>query len=227
MTNKYSSLELTKSEEDYLKALFHLHIEQEDTKVGNNQLADYLKVSPASVNNMIKKLKTKKLVSSEKYSKLELSKMGREVAIWLIRKHRLWETFLYKYLNFSWDEVHEVAEQLEHIKSPKLIDELDRFMKYPKKDPHGDIIPNEHGDFELTPKTTLAHLTSGSRCKLMAVNDNSVAFLKYVSEIGLALSSDIKVLEVKEFDGSIRIEFGGKTETVSKKFANNIFVEIS
>ena len=226
MTNKFYSYELTKSEEDYLKALFQLVIENEEVKVGNNQLAEYLKVSPASANNMIKKLKTKKLVRSEKYGKLELSEEGKEIAVWLIRKHRLWETFLYKYMNFSWDEVHDVAEQLEHIKSAKLIDQLDKFMDYPRKDPHGDIIPDEKGNFNLLPKITLSHLKNGQKCKLVSVNDNSVAFLKYVSEIGLALSSEILVEEVMEFDNSIRIRFNNKVETVSKKFADNIFIAI-
>ena len=225
MSNKFYSRNLTKSEEDYLKALFQLVIEHDNIKVGNNQLADYLKVSPASANSMIKKLKTKKLVVSEKYGKLELSEEGKEIAVWLIRKHRLWETFLYKHMNFSWDEVHEVAEQLEHIKSAKLVNELDRFMDFPKKDPHGDPIPGADGDFTITPKITLSDLKSGDRCKLIAVNDNSVAFLKYVSEIGLALSSVIVVDEILEFDQSVRIEFNEKTETVSKKFADNIFVE--
>lgn len=226
MSNKFYSYKLTKSEEDYLKALFQIVIENEEVKVGNNQLADYLKVSPASANNMIKKLKAKKLVVSEKYGKLELSDDGKNIAVWLVRKHRLWETFLYKYMNFSWDEVHEVAEQLEHIKSAKLIDELDRFMEYPKKDPHGDLIPDEQGRFKLIPKVTLSNLKNGDRCKLIAVDDSSVAFLKYVSEIGLALSSEILVEEVKEFDKSIRIGFNNKSETVSKKFADNIFVEL-
>ncbi|NER13068.1 metal-dependent transcriptional regulator [Leptobacterium flavescens] len=226
MTNKFYSYDLTKSEEDYLKALFQIIIESEVTKVGNNQLAEYLKVSPASANNMIKKLKGKKLVISEKYGKLELTSEGKEIAVWLVRKHRLWETFLYKYMNFSWDEVHEVAEQLEHIRSAKLIDELDRFMDYPQKDPHGDIIPDEKGNYELTPKITLSHLKGGERCRLVAVNDSSVAFLKYVSEIGLALSSEIKVEEVVEFDRSVRISFSDRTETVSRKFADNIFVEL-
>jgi len=226
MPNKFYSYKLTKSEEDYLKALFQLILENNEVKVGNNLLAEYLKVSPASANNMIKKLKSKKLVISEKYGKLELSEAGKEIAVWLIRKHRLWETFLYKYMNFSWDEVHEVAEQLEHIKSTKLIDELDRFMEYPRKDPHGDIIPDEQGGYQVTPKIILSNLKAGERCKLIAVNDSSVAFLKYVSEIGLALSSEILVEEIKEFDKSILINFNNKTETVSKKFADNIFVSI-
>ncbi|GAA0726672.1 metal-dependent transcriptional regulator [Aquimarina litoralis] len=226
MTNKANLNNLTKSEEDYLKALFQLLIEDNSEKVGNNQLAEYLKVSPASTNNMIKKLKTKNYVVSEKYGKLELTDEGRAIAVRLIRKHRLWETFLYNYLNFSWDEVHEVAEQLEHIKSYKLIDELDRFMDFPEKDPHGELIPNAKGEYKVIPKITLSSLAEGDVCQLVAVNDGSVNFLRFVSEIGLALSSEIKVLEVREFDKSIRIQFNDTVETVTRKFADNVFVKV-
>ncbi|MEW7280040.1 metal-dependent transcriptional regulator [Aquimarina sp. 2201CG1-2-11] len=225
MTNKLNVYNLTKSEEDYLKALFQLLIEGDSTKVGNNQLADYLKVSPASVNNMVKKLKAKSYMVSEKYGKLDLTEEGRSIAVRLIRKHRLWETFLCNYLNFTWDEVHEVAEQLEHIKSYKLIDELDRFMDFPKTDPHGEVIPDANGEYTIIPKITLSSLEEGDVCKLVAVNDGSVNFLKYVSAIGLALSSEIKVLEVREFDKSIRIQFDDTIETVSRKFADNVFVK--
>ncbi len=225
MTNKYNLNNLTKSEEDYLKALFQLIIDDNSTKVGNNQLADYLKVSPASTNNMVKKLKTKNYVVSEKYGKLDLTEEGKSIAVRLIRKHRLWETFLCNYLNFTWDEVHDVAEQLEHIKSQKLINELDRFMDFPKKDPHGELIPNAKGEYSVLPKVTLSSLVEGDMCQLVAVNDGSVNFLKYVSEIGLALSSEIKILEVREFDKSIRIQFNTVVETVTRKFADNVFVK--
>jgi len=226
MTNKLNLNNLTKSEEDYLKALFQLLIEDDSSKVGNNQLAEYLKVSPASTNNMIKKLKAKKYVVSEKYGKLELTEEGKSIAVRLVRKHRLWETFLCNYLNFSWDEVHEVAEQLEHIKSKKLINELDRFMDFPTKDPHGEVIPNADGEYFILPKITLSSLKEGTSCQLVSVNDASVTFLKYVSEIGLALSSEIKILEVREFDNSIKIQFSNREETVTRKFADNVFVKI-
>ena len=226
MTNKINLQNLTKSEEDYLKAIFQLLNDNEYDKVGNNLLADYLNVSPASTNNMIKKLKSKGYVLSQKYGKLDLTEHGKLIAVRLIRKHRLWETFLYNYLNFSWDEVHEVAEQLEHIKSHKLIDELDRFMKFPKKDPHGESIPSAEGEYILTPKLTLSSLTEGQFCQLVAVNDGSVNFLRYVSNIGLVLSSEIEILEIREFDNSMRICFDNKEETITKKFADNVFVKI-
>ena len=219
-------MDLTKSEEDYLKTLFHLVIESGQGKAGTNQLAELLEVSPASVNSMLKKLKKKELVKQEKYGKLELTEKGKEVAIWLIRKHRLWETFLYKHMNFTWDEVHQVAEQLEHIQSPKLILELDKFLGFPEQDPHGAIIPNAEGDYNLPPKITLSSLQPGDRCRLVSVRDNSVAFLRYVSKIGLALSSEIKIEERLEFDLSMSISYGDTLVTVTKKFADNVFVQL-
>ncbi|TPN84718.1 metal-dependent transcriptional regulator [Aquimarina algicola] len=225
MTNKPNLYNLTKSEEDYLKALFQLLIVDSSVKVGNNQLAEYLKVSPASTNNMVKKLKAKDYIVSEKYGKLDLTDEGRAIAVRLIRKHRLWETFLYNYLNFSWDEVHDVAEQLEHIKSYKLIDELDRFMDFPKRDPHGEVIPDADGEYFVLPKTRLSSLSEGDVCQLISVDDGSVQFLKYVSKIGLALSSRIKILEIREFDNSIRIEFDNTIETITRKFADHVFVK--
>ncbi|MFC5046420.1 metal-dependent transcriptional regulator [Aquimarina hainanensis] len=227
MTNKGNLHKLTKSEEDYLKALFQLLIDEGLEKVGNNQLADHLNVSPASTNNMVKKLKAKGYVVSEKYTKLDLTEEGKRIAVRLIRKHRLWETFLCDYLNFTWDEVHEVAEQMEHINSPKLIDELDRFMNYPRRDPHGEIIPDADGKYSIQPKVMLSSLSEGDVCQLVSVNDGSVTFLRYVSEIGLVLSSKITILEIRDFDNSIRIQFDDRVETVTKKFADNVFVKIS
>ena len=218
-------MKLSKNEEDYLKALFQITIEESNKKAGTNQLAEYLGLSPASVSNMLKKLKEKGLVDYEKYGKLELSEEGKKNAVILIRKHRLWETFLYKHMNFSWDEVHDVAEQLEHIRSPKLMQELDRFLGYPTNDPHGDVIPDKDGAFKIVKKTTLATLKQGNKCRLVSVKDSSAAFLKYVSQIGLALSSHIEILEIRDFDDSLLIAFNDKQENVSRRFAEHIFVE--
>lgn len=216
---------LTKTEEDYLKALFYLIVESGGEKAGTSQLAEYLSISPASVNNMLKKLKNKGLVDHEKYGKLELTTVGKAFAIRLIRKHRLWETFLYQHMNFSWDEVHEVAEQLEHIRSSKLIMELDKFLGFPKYDPHGAIIPAAGGAYDIPPKITLSSLKVGEKCRLTSVKDSSVALLQYVSKLGLALSSVIQIQEFQEYDSSMVISFDGKTITVSKKFADNVFVQ--
>ena len=218
-------MKLTKNEEDYLKALFNLTFESDGDKAGTNQLAERLGFSPASVNGMLKKLKTKGLVSYKKYGKLELTKDGSTVALQLIRKHRLWETFLYKCMNFGWDEVHIVAEQLEHIEYDKLITELDRFLGYPSTDPHGAIIPDKNGEYKDNPKITLNELEEGDECRIIAVKDSSVEFLKYVTKIGLELSSKIKIVERREFDESSLIEFNDRQLSVSKKFCENIFVE--
>lgn len=218
-------MELTKSEEDYLKALFHLIVETRAEKTGTNQVAEYLEVSPASVSSMLKKLRSKELVDYEKYGKLQLTESGERIAVRLIRKHRLWETFLHKHMNFSWDEVHDVAEQLEHIQSPKLIQELDKFLGYPEKDPHGAIIPSADGAYELAPKLKLAQLQAGDRCRLVSVLDSSVTFLQYVSKIGLALSSEIRIVDIHDFDQSMTIAFDDQEMMVSHKFAENVFVE--
>lgn len=219
-------MELTKNEEDYLKALFHLTTASEDAKAGTNQLAEYLNVSPASVHGMLKKLKTKKLVSYKKYGKVELTKSGRTHAISLIRKHRLWETFLYEKMNFTWDEVHDVAEQLEHIRSEKLVAELDAFLGFPQHDPHGDVIPDAEGNYRVVAKKTLREVPVGSKCRIVAVRDTSVAFLKYVTRLGLELSSQISVRAVQEFDDSLTIAFDDNEVNVSAKFADNVFVMV-
>ena len=218
-------MNINKNIEDYLKAILNLSQQSGVKKLGINQLAEYLGLSPASVSVMIKKMKDKGLVLYERYGKIELSEAGHKIALKLIRKHRLWETFLHDYMNFSWDEVHEVAHQLEHIHSPKLIRELDNFLGNPKRDPHGDPIPDEEGNFIVDTKKPLSDLKPGAICRLVSVKDNSAVFLKYVTQLGLALSSEIEVLSIVEFDGSMLVSYDGKKENVSRKFAESIYVE--
>lgn len=216
---------VSQAEENYLKALFHLTNEiQEKTEAGTNELAEILDVTPATVNNMLKKLKEKELVSYEKYGKITLTKKGRRLAVETIRKHRLWETFLYEKLNFTWDEVHEVAEQLEHIKSAKLVEQIESLLNYPETDPHGDPIPNAKGEIRFSKRKTLAEIEVGKICKLIAVKDNSSSFLQYVVKLGLGLSSKIKIVSRQEFDGSMEIEVNKVRSSISKKVAQNLFV---
>ena len=127
-------------------------------------------------------------------------------------------------LEFSWDEVHEVAEQLEHIQSTKLIEQLDKYLGYPQHDPHGDIIPNAKGEYKQPLRKTLSQIEIGKSCKLIAVKDNSAAFLQYVVKTGLGLSSKIKIINRQTFDGTLEIEVNGKKSVVSERFAENIFV---
>lgn len=216
---------LSQTEENYLKALFHLTSEHAGkTEAGTNELAAHLNVKPATANDMLKKLKEKKLISYEKYGKITLAASGKKQAIEVIRKHRLWETFLYEKLEFTWDEVHEVAEQLEHINFPKLIEKLEKFLNYPEFDPHGDAIPNAKGELKVPVRKTLAQAVVGKTCKLIAVRDTSASFLQYVVKVGLGLSSKIKVMSRQDFDGTMEIEVSGKKSIVSQKFAENIFV---
>lgn len=216
---------LSPTEENYLKALYQLTAEMADKKdAGTNELAGHLGLKPATVNDMLKKLKEKKLVSYEKYGKILLTAEGKKRALEVVRKHRLWETFLYEKLEFTWDEVHEVAEQLEHIQSAKLIEKLDKFLHYPQFDPHGDAIPNAKGEIQKVVRQTLYEIPVGKTCKLIAVRDNSASFLQYVMKVGLGLCSKIKVLSKHEFDSSIEIEVNKKISVVSQKFAENIFV---
>lgn len=215
---------LSKNEEDYLKELFHLTAGEESNNAGTGQLADKLDVTPASANNMLKKLKEKGLVGYQKYGKSALTDEGRAVALQLIRKHRLWETFLYETLDFSWDEVHEVAEQLEHIRSEKLIEKLDKFLDYPEFDPHGDPIPDAQGNMAPRKKLTLAEIPTGQTCRIIGVRDSSALFLQYISELGLSLKSEITVLEKIAFDNSLRILSEGREIQVSEKFSLHVFV---
>ena len=149
---------------------------------------------------------------------------GKKQAIEIVRKHRLWETFLYEKFEFTWDEVHEVAEQLEHIHSPKLIEKLDKFLDYPEFDPHGDAIPNAKGELKFQVRKNLSQVAVGKTCKLIAVKDNTASFLQYVVKVGLGLSSKIKVVSRQEFDGTMEIEVNGKKSSVSQKFAENLYV---
>ena len=215
---------LSYTEENYLKTLLKLTFDRENGEAGTNELATHLEVKPATVSDMLKKLKEKELVDYEKYGKITLTESGRKIGIEIIRRHRLWETFLYEKLEFTWDEVHEVAEQLEHIQSAKLVDKLDKFLNYPKYDPHGDPIPNMAGELKMGTKKTLSEIEPGSVCKMVAVRDNSSTFLQYVVQIGLGLQQKIKVISVQEFDASMIIEVDGKQSGVSQKFAENVFV---
>jgi DtxR family Mn-dependent transcriptional regulator len=215
---------LSYTEENYLKALLKITFDNDNTEVGTNELANILAVKPATANDMLKKLKEKGLVEYEKYGKISLSTIGRKNAIEILRKHRLWETFLYEKFEFSWDEVHEVAEQLEHIQSTKLIDKLDKFLDFPEFDPHGDPIPNNKGEIKVRFKKTLSDVGVGNSCTMVAVKDNSSSFLQYVVKVGLGINNKIKVVSKQDYDALLVIEVNGIQSSVSQKFAENIFV---
>lgn len=218
---------LSYTEENYLKALLKLSFQNEEKpEAGTNEMAAYLGVKPATATDMLKKLKEKELVTYQKYGKILLTDSGRKSGIAILRKHRLWETFLYEKLDFSWDEVHEVAEQLEHIQSAKLVNKLDEFLDFPEFDPHGDPIPKANGEIPLIAKTLLSEVKGGEECKVAAVKDTSTLFLQYLEKLKITIGTNIKVLEVIAFDGSLNIQIeDAEPRSVSMKFAESLFVQ--
>ena len=214
---------LSITEENHLKAIFHLSSDG-NKDVSTNAIADSLKTKAPSVTDMLKKLFEKKLVSYKKYQGSFLTADGRKTALNIIRKHRLWEVFLVNKLNFNWDEVHDIAEQLEHIKSEKLINELDKFLDYPAKDPHGDPVPNPAGFIKYTTKLVLSDLAIGETGKFVGIKDSSSTFLKLLDKRKISLGSNIKVLHQEDFDQSIYIGLDETNLTISVKSAKNIYV---
>ena len=216
---------LSFTEENYLKALLQLTLETgQKEDAGTNELAMHLGVKPATANDMLKKLKEMKLVHYQRYGKSSLTSEGKKKAIDIVRKHRLWETFLFKKLGFSWDEVHEVAEQLEHIQSAKLVDKLDEFLNFPAFDPHGDVIPNAKGEMNIPDKKTLLEEEVGHTCTMVGVKDNSATFLQYVDKLQLGINQTFKVTGRQLYDNLMEIEVNGKSFNVSPRFAENIVI---
>ena len=214
---------LSFTEENHLKAIFHLSIDEE-IGVSTNAIAQNINNKAPSVTDMLKKLCDKGLVTYKKYQGAALTELGRKTALNIIRKHRLWEVFLVEKLNFNWSEVHDVAEQLEHIKSKKLTNELDKFLGYPTKDPHGDPIPNTAGFIKYTTKLLLSDLKIGDKGTFVGVKDSSSAFLKFLDKRKIALGSNIKILHIEDFDDSLHIGMDETNLTISMKSANNIYV---
>ncbi|MFD1094428.1 metal-dependent transcriptional regulator [Salegentibacter chungangensis] len=212
------------SEENYLKAIFHLERTYK-SGVSTNALAEEMDSKASSVTDMIKRLSEKKLVNYKKYQGVRLSEEGKQAAIEVIRKHRLWEVFLVEKLDFTWDEVHEVAEQLEHIKSEKLTRELDRFLEYPKRDPHGDPIPDADGNFTVSNQLLLAQLDKGQRGVCMGVKDSSAEFLRYLDKNGIALGKEILVKDKESFDQSMLIEIDGEELRISNVISSNLYLK--
>ncbi|KAI9451714.1 iron dependent repressor, DtxR family [Russula earlei] len=216
---------LSATEENYLKAIYTL-AHSTEKKTSNQLIADKLGINPASVTDMLKKLDEKKVIDYSRTNGANLTKEGFKLAAKVVRKHRLWETFLVENMNFSWDEVHEVAEQLEHIQSDKLLDELDTLLGYPKFDPHGDPIPDKNGKLPVIKSKPLTEIEAGRKVKLVTVIDNSPAFLRYLDKQGIALNDTILVKEIQDFDKSILVQLKGKKEVyLSAEAAKKILVE--
>lgn len=214
---------LSLAEENYLKTIYHLS-DGGSKAVLTNELADAMSTKAASVTDMIKKLSAKDVITYEKYYGVNVTSKGKQEALQVIRKHRLWETFLVEKLGFAWDEVHEVAEQLEHINSPRLIDKLDEFLGFPKVDPHGDPIPDNKGKFKMKPRVPVDQLPVGYRGKIEAVKDSDSNLLKYLDKIGAKPGTKLEVLGKEEYDQSMEVLIDNQRVFISKAVSENILV---
>ncbi|MDO6490074.1 MAG: metal-dependent transcriptional regulator [Cellulophaga sp.] len=217
---------MTHSEENYLKAIFHIG-KGGVNDISTNAIAEQMETKPSSVTDMIKKLSEKNLVNYKKYKGVSLTDTGKSMALSIIRKHRLWEVFLVEKLDFSWDEVHEVAEQLEHIESEKLIDKLDKLLDYPKYDPHGDPIPDKNGNFKVIDKKLLSELSIKDKGICVGVKDSSSQFLKFLDKNKIALGDVIEVIDKEDFDGSFQLKINANSFNVSNQIASNLFVQVT
>ena len=217
---------MTLSEENYLKAIYHLTVVS-NTDASTNAIAEIMETKASSVTDMLKKLAEKDLVNYIKYQGVSLTEQGKLAAKMIVRKHRLWEVFLVEKLDFSWDEVHDIAEQLEHIKSEKLINKLDDFLGNPTEDPHGDPIPNAKGEIFKIEKQLLSELTVGQKGICVGVKDTSSDFLQYLDKQGISLGSTIVVLSKESFDLSLKIKVKEQELTISNKIASNLFVKLT
>lgn len=215
---------MTFSEENYLKTIYHLTAVS-DADISTNAIAEKMETKASSVTDMLKKLSEKDLVNYVKYQGVSLTGKGKLEAKMIVRKHRLWECFLVEKLDFSWDEVHEIAEQLEHIKSEKLINMLDDFLGNPTEDPHGDPIPDANGRIIKVEKQLLSEFEKNQIGICVGVKDTSSDFLKYLDKQEIALGSQIEIIEKESFDSSFRIRVGTKEITVSNKIASNIYIK--
>ncbi len=215
---------MTISEENYIKVIYHLSLVT-NIGVNTNAIAGMLNTKASSVTEMLKRLSDKELLIYQKYQGVTLTDSGLLTAKMIVRKHRLWEVFLVEKLEFNWDEVHEIAEELEHIQSAKLINKLDAFLGFPSFDPHGDPIPNQKGEIVKLEKMLLSESIPNQKYLCVGVKDTSVIFLQYLDNQNISLGSTIIVLQKEDFDLSLTIKLADKTITISNKIAENIYIK--
>lgn len=216
---------ISQTEENYLKAIFTIQA-RSGKSVATNAIAASLSTTAASVTDMLKRLADKHLIRYEKYRGVELTEDGERLATALIRKHRLWEVFLVEKLGFSWDEVHDMAEQLEHVQGDELVNRLDQFLGRPRFDPHGDPIPDEEGQWMHRPQALLSTLEPGQSGVVTGVEDHSAAFLQFLELQGLTLGAHLELLERYPYDQSVRLRLTGDRELIlSEKVTQNLYVK--
>jgi len=214
----------TLAEENYLKAIYHLSLNSEN--VSTNQIAASLNTKAASVTDMLKKLADKALINYTRYQGVNLTAAGEKIAIHIIRKHRLWEYFLVEKLDFKWDQVHEMAEEMEHISSKELVDRLDKFMGYPKYDPHGDPIPDINGNFKMHNLVPVAMIGNNEVGVISGVRDHSAGFLQYLEKQRLTIGKKIKVTDIIEYDHSMVLQIEDEQIHISREVANNLLIAL-
>ena len=212
----------SETKENYLKCIWHHSKEGEI--VSNKTIAGHLGTSPASVTDMIRKLSKDGLVLHESRRGVRLTDKGKRIALSILRKHRLWELFLVETLGFTWDNVHEIAEQLEHVQAPELIRRIDEYLGYPKYDPHGDPIPNEEGVIESRDTVLLSDAGANQTLTVVSVRDSDPDFLQYLDRVGLTINQKVLVVEKLPFDDSLQLEVEGKTLIISGLVAKSLNV---
>ena len=227
---------LSYTEENYLKTIYLLSysiatdnysVENPPKEISTNDIATKIDISAASVTDMLKKLAKKELLKYTKYHGVSLTEMGNTFAIEIIRRHRLWETFLVVKLNFNWSEIHDIAEQLEHISSPKLIEKLDAFLNYPRFDPHGEPIPDANGKLYSTDATPMQQFKKGDKVKVIAVGEDSTLFLEYLDKLNINIGTEIQIIDKIFYDLSMQIIIDNKLIAISKNVSEKIYVKTS
>lgn len=216
-------MNFTTSEENYIKSIYHL--QQETGTVNTNSLATEMHTRPASVTDMLKKLKTKKLLQYERYKGFKLNETGKKVALGVVRRHRLWEYFLVDKLGFEWDKVHPIAEELEHVSGDELIKRLERFLGNPSFDPHGDPIPDSNGKVPVIKQLNLAAMPLMQVVTVSSVSNQSQQMLEMLKHYHIGIGTKLSVLKRFEFDGSLEIKVIKKAACIiSEQVAKNVFV---
>jgi len=213
------------AEENYLKVIYKIW-ERNSRPVATTAIAEKMGNNAASVTDMLKRLAEKQLIHYERYKGVTLTDEGRFRAVKIIRKHRLWEVFLVKNLGFGWEEVDEIAEQLEHILSDDLLDRLDQFLGFPRFDPHGDPIPDKEGVFEKNNWVPLSKANPGMLYKVVNVTENSASFLKFIDKLDISLNDQLLVMEMMEYDGSVLVNMKKTEKLISKHVAENILLAV-
>jgi DtxR family Mn-dependent transcriptional regulator len=216
-------MSFTTSEENYIKRIYHL--QQETGLVNTNSLAAEMQTRAASVTDMLKKLKGKKLLQYEKYKGFKLNDAGKKAALDVVRKHRLWEYFLVEHLKFDWDKVHPIAEELEHISSEELVQRLDNFLGNPLFDPHGDPIPDKNGKITVVKQQNLSVIPFKKNVTVSSVSNQTAQMLDMLKHYHISLGTQLMVLRRFEFDGSLEIKVSKQNACIiSEQVAKNVFV---